>query len=95
MTPQKVIEANVLSLARAELKIDIWNDVKAGRIVQKGATVYDPDERIQHWTALRDKYLARVKAYVDVPEFLNILVNVLNLLGLDVVEKFKNLILGE
>lgn len=59
-TPAIVTKCDAVSLAKAIIKIDIWNQVKAGTIQQSG-TIQDPDERIAYWTAQRDKYADHIK----------------------------------
>lgn len=63
--PIKVVICDIVSLAKAQLKISIWEDVKNGNIIQKNTT-YIAEERIQYWTANRDKYLNELKSYATI-----------------------------
>lgn len=66
MTPVKVIECDTTSVAKCLQKIDIWEDIKSGKIVRtvaSGTVTQDPDERIMYWTGQRDMYVKRLESY--------------------------------
>ena len=70
--PNEVIIVDLLSAARANRKVALWEKIKSGVIIRTNES-QDPDERIKYWNEQEGKYVLRILDYATTEIILSVL----------------------